>query len=217
MKRKYIFLIVALGLLAVAATIYFRYFLNRERDYFFKEGYAKKETESIQSPGCFLPETDSELNTLLNGLQKNSNWKITKDSLPEDENSGIVAYRIFDGVGKTTNVKSDGFVSVDNLDKNGYSTGASVWSYWVVLVNTPEFEKNQISNNEMTKRFSTVLCEEKIIKLTTFNRIEGCIESILFFKNKNYGLLVFECSRDPKRNFTKNVLQTVSKEISALK
>lgn len=220
MKNKKIFLVLSSFALCVVMVIGWK--LAQKRLQENAENYIAhhlyENVETMESPGCFLPKTKNEIDSLLIKLQKNKNWKVIAKPDSKDQ-MVVLAYRVFDRVGKVESVDPGGYVNLPKWPVDPKNTFLlSDYSILLVQITSPNIEIPPPNRSDYKgSLLTTALCNANKIKLKTFNSAESLKSSYFLFKNENYGLWISEDSADQNRTFTKEVLKTVSEEIVALK
>ncbi len=212
MQRKGVLIFMAVLLFVfVLVCVFINWFVKD-----FNKGLStapKDETAMIQSPGCFLPDSKKEVDTLLDKLKYTKNWKVisASDSSKSTALDGLLAYREFDVNAKVIRKNTDGYVELDY-------TASKVWGYKVALVEISKSAKQVSVPSEFGYKLTSAKCDEKEINLSVHSTFKFGTQSCLLFQNKRVGLVVFEMGNDSKREFTIEALNTVRDEVlSAMK
>jgi hypothetical protein len=184
-------------------------------------GPAEENYVAVDSPGCILPTTDSEMRALLAKLQKKSSWKvINSPDVKVLTSDRVLAYKVLEGKGKIEKISPGGQVDMETYDIEHPFDLNFPAHYWIALMKLKKMEKDiptpTLTDSNYSKS-TMVLCSEKDIKLKTIHFPESLILSSLFLRNNNYGLLISEQSSNSSRKFTKEVLKETSDEITTLK
>lgn len=168
-------------------------------------------TVVIPSPGCFFPDSKKEINSLLLKLRQESNWKVISalDVSGNPDLEGLLAYRVFDEKVKILRKEKNGYVELDNSDKNPNLIG-----YKVALIDASKSKKQVFSSSELGYKLTTVMCDRKNINLSIHSTFKFGMQSSLLFQNEIVGLVVFEMGNDTRRVFTVEALNTVRDEVT---